>query len=132
MTHYGTVSAINGALEASITLTLRGDNGATELIPLIIDTGSTAEISLPNELIVRLNLPPADDADIAVTLADGVTNRFRLYVADILWHDRWREVEVVNLENDPLIGMDLLRGCNLSVDAAPGGLVTITELSIPS
>ena len=31
--------------------------------------------------------------------------------------------------SDPLIGMGLLRGSNLSVDAIPGGLVTITELS---
>lgn len=36
---------------------------------------------------------------------------------------------MVDINPDPLIGMGLIQGSNLSVDAIPVGLVTITELS---
>ncbi len=49
--------------------------------------------------------------------------------ASIFWHGRLREVDVVSLETDNLIGMGLLQGSNVNIDAIPGGSVTITELS---
>ena len=88
---YGTV---NYVIEAGVTLTILGNNGATERIAFVIDTELTEEITLPHEIIGRLNL----------TLA--------------------------NYDGDD--GMRLLRGSNLNVDAVPGGLVTITELSSAS
>ena len=62
------------------------------------------------------------------TLADGTAIPLSLYYAHVVWHGQWHEVEVVDIGPDPRIGMGLLQGSNLSVDAAPGGLVTITEL----
>ena len=124
--HYGTV---NDAVEAGVTLTILGDNGTTEHINFVIDTGLTEETTLPQEVISRLNLTLANDGDdFENTLADGTTTAPMIYTVRILWHDRLREIEVVNMETDPLIGMKLLRGSNLSVDAVPGGQVTITEL----
>ena len=131
MTHYGVVGEVDGFLEANVTLTVHSDNGSTESISFVIDTGYTAEMMLPQNVIERLNLPLADydDVDVEVTLADGSTAVSRLHIAHVAWHDRLLNVEVDNLSPDPLIGMGLLRGSNLSVDATPGGLVTITELS---
>ena len=63
------------------------------------------------------------------TLADGSSDWFDLYSAHILWHDRPVEIEVINMEGDPLIGMALLRGSNISIDTVPAGAVTITELT---
>ena len=37
-------------------------------------------------------------------------------------------VEVISVDVNPLVGMRLLAGSNLSIDAEPGGAVTITEL----
>ncbi len=131
--HYGTV---NDGIEAIVTLTALGNNDATERIAFIIDTGLTEEAILPQEIIDRLNLPAVDgddnDDSFRITLADGSTAIPSVYTTRILWHDRLREVQVVALGPDPLIGMGLLRGCNINVDAVPGGLVTITELSVPS
>ena len=130
--HYGTVDDAydEDILEASITLTLMGNNGAIENVVFVIDTGLTEEMALTNEIIQRLGLSADDDAgDIELTLADGTTAAFNVYVADILWPDRVRRVAVVDTHGVSLIGMELLRGSNINIDAVPGGLVTITELA---
>ena len=132
MTHYGKVSEFDDILEAETTLVVLSDAAATESIDFIIDTGYTGEITLPQEIIDRLNLQAVnyDEFDVGptVVLADGTTRNVTVFVARVLWNDRLRSVEVDNLGIAPLVGMGLLRGSNLSIDAAPGGLVTITEL----
>ena len=131
MTHYGTVSAIGDTLEAAVALTVLGYGGVSERVTFLIDTGATGEITLPQTTIARLNLPLVayGSPDASVVLADGTVGAARVHTARVLWHDRLRDVEVVNLGSDPLIGMGILQGSNLSVDAIPGGLVIITELS---
>lgn len=128
MTHYGTVNG--DASEATVALTVRGASGNSEDIICVIDTGDTGDLSLPHEVIARLNLPVIEEEQpVTATLADGTTQQISLYYARVLWHGRLRDVEVIDLGPDPLVGMGLLRGSNLSVDAISGGLVTITELS---
>ena len=129
--HYGTVNLVEDedVLESRVTLALMVDDGVTEGIDFVIDTGLTEEAALPQDIISRLNLPLAHDADdIELILADGTIAVARVYIASILWHDRIRRVAIASLEGIPLIGMGLMRGSNLSVDAVPGGQVTITEL----
>lgn len=129
--HYGTVDYAydEDILEAIVTLTLVGNNGVTEDVAFIVDTGLTEEIAITQDIINRLDLSVDRDAgDIELTLADGTTVAFNVYTADILWHDRVRRVAAVNTDGTSLIGMELLRGSNLNINAAPGGRVTITEL----
>ena len=132
MTHYGRVNAVDDALEAVVILSVRGENGAMEDVNFIIDSGYTGEMTLPQEIIGRLNLGAAeyDDYEAAPTvmLADGAILLVEVYVTSVWWHDRLRSVEVDSIGSTPLIGMGLLRGSNLSIDAIPGGLVTIAEL----
>ena len=127
--HYGTV---NDTIDAGLPLTVLGDNGAAERIDFLIDTGFYGEITLPQDIVNRLNLPLSECEEAEITLAGGSTRTSPLYTARIFWHGRVRQVEVLNLDNDPLIGMRLLSGSNLSVDAVPGGAVVITELSAPA
>ena len=127
--HYGLIYGIgDDFLEAHITLTVQDGNGVAENVDFVIDTGLTEDASLPLDTIVRLNLPRNGDI-IDIILADGSTGKFDLYTAYVLWHDRIVEVEVINMESTPLIGMELLRGSNISIDAIPGGAVTIAELA---
>lgn len=46
----------------------------------------------------------------------------------ILWHGRELVVAVLASDGDPLLGMALLSGSRLTVDALPGGGVRIDEL----
>ena len=127
--HYGLIYGIgDDFLEAHITLTVQDGNGVVENVDFVIDTGLTEDVSLPLDIIVRLNLPRNGDI-IDIVLADGSTGKFDLYTAYVLWHDRLVEVEVINMESAPLIGMELLRDSNISIDAVPGGAVTIAELA---
>ena len=123
---YGIVS---DDIEARAILDVLDDNDEILRVTFIIDTGATGEITMPQSVIDRLYLPLAEDADsVDVTLADGSSSPGRLYIARIFWHGRLKEVDVVNVGTEPLIGMGLLYGSNLNVDTVPGGLVTITEL----
>ena len=126
--HYGVVSEFGEAIEAGVTLTVMGNGAGNEDIYFLIDTGFSGALALPIRIIARLNLPPSDDRGAKVTLADGSTETAGVYDAQVLWHGRLREVELLNLECEPLVGMELLRGSNISVDAAPGGVVAIAEL----
>ena len=121
--HYGVV---NEYLEPVISLNVLGTGNASLVVDFIIDTGCTEEIILPQQIIAQLNL--IRGADVTVTLADGTSNRHARYPAQIEWHGQLREIAVVSMGAEPLVGMELLRGSNLSVDAVPGGPVTITEL----
>ena len=133
--HYGVVNKIGDLgdlIEAEITLTILGNGAGNEDIPFVIDTGFTGALALPIHIISRLNLPPADDDETEVILADGSAETAGVYVASLLWHGQPSEVEVFDLGSEPLAGMELLRGCNISIDAAPGGIVTIAELPAAS
>ena len=127
MTHYGSVN--DDGEECRVRLTVQGSDGHTERISFIIDTGATGSMVLPPEIVDRLSLSPSIDEYVRVTQADGSSDRHGLYVAHVMWHGRLEQVEVVAFGSAPLIGMGLLQGSNLNVDAIPGGLVTITELS---
>ena len=127
--HDGVVNEIGNGIEAVITLTLLGNEAGSEDVSFVIDTGFSGALTLPIDIISRLNLPLADDDKTEITLADGSEKIVSVYVARLLRHGRQCEFEVFALGSELLVGMELLRGSNISIDAAPNGAVTISELS---
>lgn len=125
--HYGTV---NDALDAIVTLSILRDGVADETFEFIVDTGLTEEMVLPQHAIDHLNLLPDDTAVLAT--GDGRLGFFDTYTVRLLWHDRPREVHVAGMGREFLIGMGLLSGSNVNIDAVPGGAVVITELAAAS
>ena len=123
MTHYGVVL---DATFPMITLALSGENSATVEVDFAIDTGFTEVMTLPPDIIEELNL--RFNKEIFLTLADGTAYLGVAYTGRVRWHDSVREIEVISVDADPLVGMRLLAGSNLSIDAEPGGAVTISEL----
>ena len=121
---------VNDALEAVITLAVLSDAGAGESVAFAIDTGFTDALTLPQHIIDRLNLLPDDD--LPVTMADGTVRYLTRYTAYVQWHSQIREVQVIAMGPYSPVGMGLLRDSNLSIDATPGGIVTVTELPAAS
>ena len=121
--HYGIV---NQDFEPRVNLTVLGPNNAIYDGEFIIDTGYSGEIILPLDIALNLDLEQGDD--VSVTLGDGTTDDYSTYTARIEWHGRRRAVVVTSVGSEALVGMRLLRDSNLSVDATPGGAVTISEL----
>ena len=93
-------------------------------IEFLLDTGFTGPLSLPLSIIEELELPylrsrPAE-------LADGSTQDFAVYAALADWDGQRRTVPVFESESQPLLGMAMLWGKRVTIDAWAGGAVTVT------
>lgn len=125
MTITGSVTPDGG--EAAIGLHLHRSSSSTE-VRAIIDTGFEGTLWLPPELAADFILDPLLRRSAEVELADGSTLEVEMYRVGLLWHDRPRVVRAYVAPGEVLIGMELLRGSRLVVDAVPGGEVIIEEL----
>lgn len=114
---------VRGGREPVVRLALIGAAGQIEEVEAVIDTGFTGELTLPSSIIALLGLqsPSFQPA----VLADGTAVRLAAYALNILWDEARRDVTAMEAENDPLLGMALLEGHRLTIDAVDGGPVTI-------
>jgi clan AA aspartic protease len=117
---------VSKSREATISLVIVNENRQTKLITAVIDTGYTGFLSLPSEIITELNLPWAG-IDRG-TLGDGSEVTFEVYAAKVIWDGEYRDIPINEAETDPLIGMSLLYGYDLHIQAMEGGNVTIKLL----
>ncbi len=114
---------VNTSCEAIIPLVIGNKNLQTRVIDAVIDTGYTGFLSLPTEIITALNLPwTGIDRG---TLGDGSEVTFEVYAAAVIWNGEYRNIPVNEAETDPLVGMNLLYGYDLRIQAVEGGSVTI-------
>jgi clan AA aspartic protease len=112
--------------QATIRLIVRGPTGQTQEIEAVIDTGFDGALSLSPADIAALGLPWRHRG--RVLLADGTTSLFDIYEATVLWDGAPRRVAVDTADIDPLVGMRLLDGYELTVQAIVGGQVLIKVL----
>ena len=111
--------------EAILPLTVIGRSGVRAEVEAAVDTGFTASLCLPLDVVSSLSAPFVGRG-VAV-LADGSTVETSYHRARVLWHGRERAVQVIVTEGGLLVGMTLLRGSVLTVTVSPGGEVTVEE-----
>ena len=116
----GSVDARRGPM---IRLGLSGPTGRSEEILAVVDTGFSAAISLPPTLVEWLTLEKRQSS--RVRLADGEIHLFDRYLVRVVWDGRPRDVLAFAMGDDILVGMALLEGHRLTIDAVDGGPVTI-------
>ena len=112
--------------EPLIRLTLRGFRGRQQEVEAVVDTGYTGWLTLPPTVIGALNLRWRTVG--RGTLADGSVSLFDVYQAKVVWDGRVRSVFVDEFDATPLVGMALLRGCELKMQVRARGKVTIKRL----
>jgi clan AA aspartic protease len=117
---------VNLRREAMLPLVVGNSNKQHQLVDAVIDTGFNGFLTLPADIIAALGLP-WNGSDI-VTLGDGSETFFDLYAATVIWDGVYRDVDVAESETEPLIGMSMLYGYRLQVDAIEGGVVKIESL----
>ena len=117
---------VNDALEAAATLRVEGPSGRAEEIEVLIDTGYSGFLALPETKVEELELVFIGEG-LAI-LADGRQTRFDVYDALILWDGGARPVEVDATGSRALVGMALLEGHRLVVEVVEGGLVEVVGL----
>jgi predicted aspartyl protease len=61
-------------------------------------------------------------------LGDGSLCMFNVFEATVIWNGQIKSIEINESETDPLVGMGLLEGYELNIQAFAGGLVTIKPL----
>ena len=112
-----------GGLEAWITVSVTDVAGELQQCEVIVDTGFTGWLVLPEEDIRRLGLAGGGSHD-SIT-ASGNMERFEYYETQVEWHGRLHEIEVFQSVDQPLLGMELLEGSRVAVDAWDGGSVIV-------
>lgn len=123
------IGLVNSKREAVISITVCAPQVELLEIEGLIDTGYSGYLTLPGDLIATLGLSTLGTEQL--TLADGNEISSDLCLATIVWDGRERTIEVDTLESEPLIGMALLEGYDLSIRVAVGGPVKI-ESFFPS
>ena len=118
---------INSDCEAIIKVAIGRIGSPKIAVSAVIDTGFTSFLSLPLSIIIDLGLP-WHYRDIG-TLGDGSEVVFEIYKASVIWDGQDQIIDVVASEADPLVGMGLLYGFKLQVEAIEGGRVTIEALN---
>jgi clan AA aspartic protease len=117
---------VNQNCEAMLPIVVGRDNKPTQLLEALIDTGFTGFLSLPSAMIESLGL--AWIFSDSVTLGDGSEVVFQMYRATVIWDAAFKVVDVAASESEPLLGMSLLYGFKLQVEAVERGTVTIEAM----
>lgn len=119
---------VGPALKARLIVDLIATGGTNHPVEFEIDTGFTGSITLPRDLIRLLGL--TQQGTSLATLADGQVVEFNIYIARAAWHGQQRDMVVFESESEPLIGMTMLKGSRLTLEAEEGGEVTIEEMRL--
>ena len=119
--------SVNLQLEARVSIRVKGVSGREALLQALVDTGFSGDLMLPFETIEHLNLRVITAS--RMVLGDGSSIIMPVYDASVEWHGKSRRIDVYACDSDPLIGMSLLFGSHLDLDAVPHGNVRISPLT---
>jgi len=118
--------SVNANLEATVRLLVRGPGGQEQDIEAVIDTGFNGFLTVSSGLLRRLGLTRIGRS--RVRLANGQEELLDLYEIEVLGDGQWRTVEAEAAETDALVGMSLVYGYSVHVEAIEGGRVVIAPL----
>lgn len=111
-------------LEPLVSITLQGTGGNRQNVRAIVDTGFTGYLTLPLAAISSLGLALQDVID--AELADGSIAQIETYRGTVDWQGVVKPIVVCATEGSALLGMMLLDGSTLVIEAIDGGTVTIS------
>ena len=113
--------------EAMIRLVVGNADSQRQVIDAVIDTGFTGFLTLPVLVLATLNLRAYRREE--GVLGDGSTCIFDVYRGLVIWDGEFRQIDINASETAPLVGMSLLYGYRIQLDAIEEGIVTIQSLS---
>ena len=114
-----------GGLEPQISVSVMDADGELQQFQVVLDTGFTGWLMLPEADINKLGL--VRKGRHRGILASGNDEEFEYYETQVSWHDRLHEIEVFQSIDQALLGMEMLEGSRVSVEAWDGGNVIIEE-----
>lgn len=117
---------VSGDQQALVTIEIIDAYGRPCPVEVILDTGFTGYLTLSAETIRQLGLAPVGRRTFE--LANGELFEFEAYLAAVSWHEQLTDALVLRSGGDPLLGMTLLCGSRVTLDAVAQGEVSIEDL----
>ncbi|MGI8502916.1 MAG: clan AA aspartic protease [Hassallia sp.] len=118
---------VNADFEPIIPLSVSGSDGKIYIQNAIVDTGFNGWLSLPSDLIAQLNLRWKRRG--RAILGDGSECVFNVYEAVIVWDGVLLTIPVDEADSEPLVGMLLMEGYQLTVQVFEGGCVELAKVN---
>ena len=115
--------SVNARHEAVVRLRLRGPSGIEAETDAVVDTGFTAALTLPAQVIASLGLIRKSRGQ--AILADGSIKFFDIFASEVEWGAARRAVLISAVGEEALMGMRMLAGHELRIEVVPGGAVEI-------
>ena len=117
---------VSGDQQALVTIEIIDAEGHPRPVEVILDTGFTGYLTLPSETIRQLGLAPVGRRTFEP--ANGELFEFEAHLAAVSWHEHLTDAMVLRSDGDPLLGMTLLWGSRVTLDAVAQGEVSIEDL----
>ena len=117
---------INERLELMVSVEIADGDGQYHPVEALLDTGFTQDLTLRPDAVARLGLKRVDR--VPITLADGQEIRMPVYQGYVKWFGQHRRVEVIAMDEQPLLGMNFLAGSKVTFHTQTGGELLIEEI----
>jgi clan AA aspartic protease len=117
---------VNADFEPIIPLSICGSDGKVYTQEAIVDTGFNGWLSLPPDLISELNLKWKRRG--RAILGDGTECVFDVYEAVLVWDGNMLTIPIDEADSEPLVGMSLMEGYQLTVQVFEGGDVELSKV----
>ena len=114
---------VNAFKQAVIPLSLHDSNGRAENVDAVIDTGFDGLLTVSSDLVSRLQLPFLETR--SYELGDGNPVNLDIHRITVIWDGQDRDIEALVTHSGVLVGMSMLTGYTLFIDAIDGGAVRI-------
>jgi clan AA aspartic protease len=118
---------VNADFEPIISLSICGSDGKVYTQKAIVDTGFNGWLSLPSDLIAELNLEWKRRG--RAILGDGTECVFDVYEAVLVWDGNMLTIPIDEADSEPLVGMSLMEGYQLTVQVLEGDHVELSKVN---
>ena len=110
-------------LEATVGVEIEDADGHLHQFRCVLDTGFTGYIALPAADIRHLGLSQLGHRN--TTLLDSYSTDLPMFQGIVFWHGQPTSVEVLETQQESVIGMSLLEYSTVTIEVWDGGSVMI-------
>ena len=121
-----TTGRATATLKPLVPITILDSRNNARTIEFVLDSGFNGQLLLADRYIDRLGLSIEDWIDGRP--ATGAFVKIPYTEALVLWQGVRRRAQILQLDSEPLIGMEFLWNHRITIDAVPNGPVTITPI----
>ena len=112
--------------QATVNIEVADVQGRFQVLEAVFDSDFTGYLTLTADTIQQLELPPVGHRKSE--LANGELPDFEAFLATLSWHGLRRDALVLKSDSTQLLGMALIWGSRVTLDAMTGGNVAIEAL----